>query len=1217
MLVAAISAAGIAPASAEAWKVVGQIGGPTQGIAVEGDHVYVGVGMQLVVLDASNPAEIRQIGATTPFPHFVEHVAIRGSLAFVAAGSGGLRLVDVSDPVAPSEIGWWDSRGYTHDLAINGSIACVADGPYGLRLVDISNPAQPLELGSAYGTNDALGVAVDGRYAYVAAAGAGLLIADVSDPRHPVELGLLATDGYAFGVTVAGTTAYLADGWEGVKLVDVSDPAHPRLIGVHETRGWAVGVTLAGTTLVVADAFGGVRLLDVGNPANLVEIGSARANRSHVVGVAVSGSTAFVADRNRGVRALNLGGGELAEIGSFRSLGFANAVALTEGFAYVADANGRLTVVGVSDPAQPSEIGSLEVGGTPYDLTVRDRVVYMTTKGAGLTSLYIVDASDPAHPALAGQYEISTGQPKGVEVSGGHAYLAVESGLEIVSVADPAHPLRTALLRTGVNETVVAVALQGSAAYCALQMGGLAVVDVSDPTAPVRRGTFRPGAQSLINYVAVEGNRAFVADSFFGLRIIDVSNPDRPGAVAELATGGPRPQTLVVSGSRVFLACGDGGLLVANVDGAPTQTGSYASAGYTRKVAVAGSRAFLADGPGGLLILEMTPGAGVAKGVAPIGDAMAVVKPYHPPPPESPPATAAFARTAATASADCRVTSRDDAGAGTLRSCLQGASAGTTITFDPSVFPPAAPASIRLAASLPGIASDITIDGSDAGVVIDGSGLPTTQTSFGLTLRFDRNVIRGLQIVGFPGNGIQVNGSDNVIGGDRGVGRGPTGQGNVLSANRDAGIMITGDAGTASRNVVIGNLIGTDARGTAANGNGMDGVWLQRATDNIVGGAGPRDRNIVSANGWSGINMAGESTRNIVEGNYAGTDITGSVPLGNRFVGIMMGLGAFGNTVRENVVSGNEGSGVGIDDDGSSFNAIVGNLIGTDATGTRAVPNRGHGIWMNETLSSFNRVGGARDEERNIVSGNLGAGMGILSDNNIIRGNYVGTDITGRNALGNAGSGIETSRSPNVIGGTTAREANVIAANGRGGVATNGSYSTVLGNVIGTRADGVTALGNDFFGVALGGSRGVVQTNVVAHTAKSGDNGGEGVVVRSGHDCVIRRNSIHDNAAAGIENDGQPAAPRVTSVTIKAVSGTACANCEVEIFSDSSDEGRLFEGSTFAGASGLFTFAKTGGMLIGLHVTATATDREGRTSRFSVPAVVPPRPPRGRPVRRP
>jgi hypothetical protein len=237
--------------------------------------------------------------------------------------------------------------------------------------------------------------------------------------------------------------------------------------------------------------------------------------------------------------------------------------------------------------------------------------------------------------------------------------------------------------------------------------------------------------------------------------------------------------------------------------------------------------------------------------------------------------------------------------------------------------------------------------------------------------------------------------------------------------------------------------------------------------------------------------------------------------------------------------------------------------------------------------------------------------MAISSSGNVVLGNFVGTDITGRNPIGNAGNGVDLSGSPNMLGGATPQEANVIAANGGFGVGASGYYNKILGNYIGADSSGQAVLGNIVGGVTLGGRHSVVQGNVIAHTAGSADHGGgSGISFSAEFDCTIRQNSIHHNAGVGIQGAAEPPAPIITAAGSRTVAGTACPGCEVEIYSDSQDEGRVFEGSTVAGGSGAFAFSDGSGYLTGPNVTATATDRDGRTSAFSAPVRVPPRPPR-------
>jgi hypothetical protein len=95
------------------------------------------------------------------------------------------------------------------------------------------------------------------------------------------------------------------------------------------------------------------------------------------------------------------------------------------------------------------------------------------------------------------------------------------------------------------------------------------------------------------------------------------------------------------------------------------------------------------------------------------------------------------------------VTSASDSGPGSLRQALQDAQPYDKITFDPTVFPPDAPVTIRLVNTLPGLnRGNLTIDASNAGVILDGSAI--TDGENGLTISSDGNTVRGLQIVNFP-----------------------------------------------------------------------------------------------------------------------------------------------------------------------------------------------------------------------------------------------------------------------------------------------------------------------------------------------------------------------------------------------------------------------------------------------------------------------------------
>ena len=195
------------------------------------------------------------------------------------------------------------------------------------------------------------------------------------------------------------------------------------------------------------------------------------------------------------------------------------------------------------------------------------------------------------------------------------------------------------------------------------------------------------------------------------------------------------------------------------------------------------------------------------------------------------------------------VTSTADSGPGTLRQALRSAQNGDTIMFDPRVFPPNAPVAISITSELPHIRQgNLTLDASNAGVILDGSNVPGAWVG-GLQIVSDGNTIQGFQVSNFSGAGIAISdGAYNLVGGYRNIGAGPFGQGNRTIHN-DVGIGMWGSK--ASFNTIRGNLIGSDATGANDLGNHGTGVIiLEGASDNIIGLG-----NIIAHNRGAGIEV--------------------------------------------------------------------------------------------------------------------------------------------------------------------------------------------------------------------------------------------------------------------------------------------------------------------------------------------------------------------------
>ena len=269
----------------------------------------------------------------------------------------------------------------------------------------------------------------------------------------------------------------------------------------------------------------------------------------------------------------------------------------------------------------------------------------------------------------------------------------------------------------------------------------------------------------------------------------------------------------------------------------------------------------------------------------------------------------------------------------------------------------------------------------------------------------------------------------------------------VISGNVQSGIQFYTSA--ASGNKLTGSFVGTDRTGSKAIPNGHSGVAIYQGANNTIGGTGSAQRNVISGNRQDGIvvNTSG-ATGNKILGNYIGTNAAGTAKLGNGWYGVEISQpnNIVGGTTAgsRNVISGNKYAGVVLWLSSGSNNKVQGNYIGTDATGTRKLGNGWRGIDISNG-SSNNLIGGASSAERNVISGNDQHGVLVYQgSNNRIQGNYIGLATNGSSALGNTGDGIRlpSARTVSIIG-------NRIGHNGGAAVnATTSSGATMSGNSI-------------------------------------------------------------------------------------------------------------------------------------------------------------------------
>jgi hypothetical protein len=386
------------------------------------------------------------------------------------------------------------------------------------------------------------------------------------------------------------------------------------------------------------------------------------------------------------------------------------------------------------------------------------------------------------------------------------------------------------------------------------------------------------------------------------------------------------------------------------------------------------------------------------------------------------------------------VTSTADSGAGSLRQAIMDANANPgadTIAFN---ITGSGVHTITPATLLPTITDAVTISGytqsgasantngpsqgTNAVILIEIDGENIGFGSTGLTIDAAGVTIRGLAINRWQEAGVFVRGGGGgtVVAGNF-IGTDPAGatrpgaqlygveiQGanavvvggtnpadrNVLSANDGAHVLVDDFGG--NNTLVKGNLIGTDATGTT----GLPGqetaanVYIRIGTGEMIGGPTAAERNVISGNTQgSGVTVgytSGTTAVATIQGNFIGTDVTGTLPIGNKYG---LSISNSGSTVLGNVISGSLLQ--AIISEGGSGEIIQGNFIGTDLTGTLNLGNAqgvvaiGGNNWV---------IGGPNPGEGNVIAFDRPPYTIAVSFG-------TGNTIRGNSMYGNAALGID------------------------------------------------------------------------------------------------------------------------------------------------------------------------------------------------------------------
>lgn len=623
--------------AADCLRPVGELpDGPALAVDMEGSLAAFGRGRVLALADLTVPSHPVELGSVV-LPGVVQSVELTATHAWVAAGSAGLIGVDVSDPRQPQVVSALPASAAGEewiavDVDVVESAAYLSESvvrPWGqytrLRIVDVSVPDAPSDIGTYWAqgqTYASVVIAVNGLV--LLGASNDLVFVDVSTPEHPREVGRYTMYGDPRDVVASGETVFALDAG-GVEVLNISDPSQPVRAAYLPTGHRGATLALDGQLLIVGgpdwyewgDPFG-AWIYDVSPPWLPTEIGFVE-TPAPVVGLAAEGGLVLAAAGRAGLRVVDISVPtqpvETAVLAARDSIKWAAA----DGDLALIGSSNQMTLVDVSDAPHPVELGELPLSSWPtqYPAELEGSLAFVGSYLPPGVAIYNV--SNPAAPAMLSFLGLPY-HPSGLDASGAVLYAAVETELVVISVADPTSPEVIGQAPAGEGGAAALVAADGgfvtvANSHCPWFPGCYPTIerfDVGSSEHPVLTDTLY---DAWANAIAPSGELLFVAGYsrvvHRGVVVIDTSNPAWLRVVGglELATN----PTGIEVGNGVSYVLTDPQLVTRAVQVLslrnpldPWYIGEHRTPGEGLDVALSGNILLVADGDAGLLLLDAT-----------------------------------------------------------------------------------------------------------------------------------------------------------------------------------------------------------------------------------------------------------------------------------------------------------------------------------------------------------------------------------------------------------------------------------------------------------------------------------------------------------------------------------------------------------------------------------------------------------------------------------
>jgi len=400
-----------------------------------------------------------------------------------------------------------------------------------MKIIGMWNFGSPLAI---YTSND---------YLYLGSGGS-VIIFDVSDTTNPQKIGHISFPGrYVRGIYVLDTLMFVGDGEKGFRIAKISNPVYPEEIGSYESY-FSTAVFVKNNLAYVLElstdsvTIGELVIYDVSDPQEPNILGEDALPEPHIADIIVKDKYAYVANGQGGLRIIDVSDSKNPfEISYYippanayvRSISICCDTLLLLGVDGLSH-NGGLWVINITDPYNPCSLGCDTSFSEGCDVSYYSHFSYVSTVSEGIK---IIDFIDPSNPYVIGEFLPPSYLWNAVNTNIGPYVYAGEwrsNGLRTIDVSDSTQPVT--IDYDLIPDQSMDVSVQGNYAYIANLASGIYILDISEPSNPNEISHYdTPGLSCSI---IVKDSIAYIADSS-SIILLNIKDPFYPEKISELS----------------------------------------------------------------------------------------------------------------------------------------------------------------------------------------------------------------------------------------------------------------------------------------------------------------------------------------------------------------------------------------------------------------------------------------------------------------------------------------------------------------------------------------------------------------------------------------------------------------------------------------------------------------------------------------------------------